>query len=375
MVRGTIMNEYKEFAFGPIPSKVIYDDSGIPQGFTCGETTYGFVRNLQGDVIAMVDMNGNIVMEYSYDPWGNIEYHLNEEITTEEDAIIYTALCPLTYRGYNYDFTTGLYYLQSRYYNPEWGRFLNCDDTAILLATQGETHNANLFAYCANNPVNRVDKTGYDSEELTAEDGFVYGLHAWIFLSFELEERGRSELLNYDYIPTVSANEYNIITIYLQFHNREEYMTHWYSISVSVGLKKDWWEYRSDLANPASAIGVAIASIGLGLLGFGPKVIGAIAFVAGTGLTLVSTISSYSKAQENEEITQVFNKAKDVDEDDFVARISETAYAFEKNTMSSNNGVDPFPNISYNRILDDYRSYWFTSDYQRIKWEEGKIAI
>lgn len=165
MLRGTIMNEYQEIALGPIPSKVIYDDNGIPQGFTCGSACFGFVRNLQGDAIALVDYDGNIVMEYSYDPWGNIEYHLADGVT-EEEAIIYTALCPLTYRGYNYDFTTGLYYLQSRYYNPEWGRFLNCDDTAILLATQGETHNANLFAYCANNPVNRVDYMGYDSEEL-----------------------------------------------------------------------------------------------------------------------------------------------------------------------------------------------------------------
>ena len=156
------------FAIGPIPSKVIYDDNGISQGFTCGEACFGFVRNLQSDVIALVDYDGNIVMEYSYDPWGNIEYHLADDVT-EEEAMVYTALCPLTYRGYSYDFTTGLYYLQSRYYNPEWGRFLNCDDTAILLSTQGETHNANLFAYCNNNPVNRVDYEGYDSEEIVVE--------------------------------------------------------------------------------------------------------------------------------------------------------------------------------------------------------------
>ena len=92
------------------------------------------------------------------------------KLSYEEEATIFTALCPITYRGYNYDFTTGLYYLQSRYYNPEWGRFLNCDDTAILLATQGETHNANLFAYCANNPVNWVDYTGF----FKAKDHYDY---------------------------------------------------------------------------------------------------------------------------------------------------------------------------------------------------------
>ena len=153
---------------GPLPSKIIYDDSGTPQGFIfLDETEIAFVRNLQGDVIAAVNQDGEVVMEYSYDPWGNIEYHLNEEyFSTEEEAKIFTALCPLTYRGYNYDFTTGLYYLQSRYYNPEWGRFLNCDDTSILLGTQGETHNANMFAYCSNNPINRVDYSGRDSTEI-----------------------------------------------------------------------------------------------------------------------------------------------------------------------------------------------------------------
>ena len=173
MLRGTIMNEYQEIALGPIPSKVIYDDNGIPQGFTCGSACFGFVRNLQGDAIALVDYDGNIVMEYSYDPWGNIEYHLADGVT-EEEAIIYTALCPLTYRGYNYDFTTGLYYLQSRYYNPEWGRFINCDDYSILFKS-AEDHsslknalstptdnNANLFVYCGNNPINRTDYSGMD---------------------------------------------------------------------------------------------------------------------------------------------------------------------------------------------------------------------
>ena len=72
-------------------------------------------------------------------------------------AIMYT---PITYRGYIYDPYTGLYYLQSRYYNPTYGRFLNADTTEILEATQGTPLGANLFAYCNNNPVNMVDPMG-----------------------------------------------------------------------------------------------------------------------------------------------------------------------------------------------------------------------
>ena len=125
------------------------------------------MRNLQSDIIALADMEGRVMIEYNYDPWGKISYtyfdengNPSNEIADESLQMITAIFCPLTYRGYNYDFTTGLYYLQSRYYNPEWGRFLNCDDTSILLATQGETHGANLFAYCNNNPVNKTDPEG-----------------------------------------------------------------------------------------------------------------------------------------------------------------------------------------------------------------------
>ena len=152
----------------PFFVEFIYDESNQAQGCILnGDAGYLFVRNLQGDVIALADMEGRVMIEYNYDPWGKISYiyfdengNPSNEIADESLQMITAIFCPLTYRGYNYDFTTGLYYLQSRYYNPEWGRFLNCDDTSILLATQGETHGANLFAYCNNDPVNMVDYTG-----------------------------------------------------------------------------------------------------------------------------------------------------------------------------------------------------------------------
>ena len=57
------------------------------------------------------------------------------------------------------DNESSLYYLQSRYYDPEIGRFINADDIDYLGA-DGSLISCNLFAYCMNNPVNRFDSNG-----------------------------------------------------------------------------------------------------------------------------------------------------------------------------------------------------------------------
>ena len=138
------------------------------------EAAVGFVRNLQGDIIAVVNQEGTALLEYSYDPWGRVTITQNGENLTEQERQIIAVLCPFAYRGYNYDYTTGLYYLQSRYYNPEWGRFLNVDDTNILLSTQGAALGVNLFAYCNNDPVNMVDYTGNWGKQVHKDDTLVW---------------------------------------------------------------------------------------------------------------------------------------------------------------------------------------------------------
>jgi len=76
-------------------------------------------------------------------------------------AMIMFLLNPFTYRGYFYDAESNIYYLQSRYYIPEWGRFLNADDTATLTVSQKVISAANLFSYCGNNPLMNSDPSGY----------------------------------------------------------------------------------------------------------------------------------------------------------------------------------------------------------------------
>ena len=65
---------------------------------------------------------------------------------------------PFRYRGYYYDTETGFYYLNSRYYDPEVGRFINAD--GYVQTPNGDATSTNMFAYCKNNAVNAIDSTG-----------------------------------------------------------------------------------------------------------------------------------------------------------------------------------------------------------------------
>ena len=98
------------------------------------------------------------MVKYSYDAWGNCKV-LNASGAEITDANHIGNLNPFRYRGYYYDTETKLYYLQSRYYDPEIGRFITIDDISYL--APDAINGLNLYAYCRNNPVNRVDATGH----------------------------------------------------------------------------------------------------------------------------------------------------------------------------------------------------------------------
>ena len=100
--------------------------------------------------------NSGIIGAYSYDAWGN-PIGTNTAGSAEEQLLNAN---PLRYRGYIYDTETGFYYLQSRYYDPNTGRFLNADDVMFIGAT-GTVLSANIFTYCENDAVNNSDSTGY----------------------------------------------------------------------------------------------------------------------------------------------------------------------------------------------------------------------
>ena len=138
----------------------VYESNGSPIYFTYNNATYYYEKNLQGDIVGILDANGNTVVEYTYDIWGKLLG------ITGELADTVGVTNPLRYRGYYYDTETGLYYLQSRYYSPDLMRFISQDDVK-LSNTQGQPLGSNLYAYCLNNPVMFIDRTGHYVGTLT----------------------------------------------------------------------------------------------------------------------------------------------------------------------------------------------------------------
>ena len=131
--------------------RFFYDSTGKRVGFANGTMLFYYLYNVQGDVIAIARAaTGQIVATYSYDAWGNCT-------VTNATGYAVGDKNPFRYRGYYYDTETGLYYLNSRYYNPEFGRFISADG---LIDNRGAT-SQNLFAYCYNNPVNYSDADGH----------------------------------------------------------------------------------------------------------------------------------------------------------------------------------------------------------------------
>ena len=134
----------------------IYDESGmigVLYSYNGSSLTpYYYHRNLQGDVIGIYDANGTQIVKYSYDAWGNCTVAVSSVFDLANNN-------PIRYRGYYYDRETKLYYLNARYYNPEWRRFISPDDTAYL--DPDTPSGLNLYAYCNNDPVNYADPCGH----------------------------------------------------------------------------------------------------------------------------------------------------------------------------------------------------------------------
>lgn len=164
-----------------IPVRIMYDSDGEAVGFLLADSApvyYG--KNLQGDITALYDHEGNYIVGYIYDAYGNIvsiDVPVDDSMSAGDRlgavflASMYVGFNPLSYRGYLYAPAIGLsYYLGSRFYCPAICRFLNAD---VYADTGTGAAGTNMFAYCNNNPVMYVDPDGETPSVLTAITGSV----------------------------------------------------------------------------------------------------------------------------------------------------------------------------------------------------------
>ena len=174
-----------------------------------GETTaysYYVTTNAQGDVLGIYTAPGVQVAAYEYDAWGNCTVYdvtqdsngnnvFTEVTYSDSQKFNMEFLNPFRYRGYYYDQDMELYYVSSRYYDPEISRFISPDTTDILTATPMGLTDKNLYAYCDNNPVMRADSGG-DFWHIVAGGviGGVASFAATLLTGGSIEEAGVSFL-------------------------------------------------------------------------------------------------------------------------------------------------------------------------------------
>ena len=129
----------------------LYDHTGVFAVKHNGSTFF-YQKDALGNIVKLLDNTGAVVVEYKYDAWGKCE--IDASTTNTELA----NLNPFRYRGYYFDTETGFYFLKTRYYDPEIGRFMTIDDLSYL--DPDSINGLNLYAYCNDNPVMGYDPNG-----------------------------------------------------------------------------------------------------------------------------------------------------------------------------------------------------------------------
>ena len=222
----------------------VYDSSNSPIYFTYNNATYYYEKNLQGDIVAILDGSGNTVVEYTYDIWGK------SVSITGSLADTVGAINPLRYRGYYYDTETQLYYLQSRYYSPDLMRFISQDDPVFSNA-QGEPLGSNLYVYCLNDPINSIDPNGEWVATVGAAMGATLILGVSVSAAIVVDGKGNWGLMVSLYLPIwgYGIGASGFIGYFWKYKSVYEYKnavmnTHSVGYMAGVDIVHDYPRYR-----------------------------------------------------------------------------------------------------------------------------------
>lgn len=255
-------------------ARFVYDFWGEPRGFMLNDSaTYLYLKNAQGDITAIVDENGEILVRYTYNAWGAVDFVVPFGVDPGVTTILAT-VSPFTYRGYCYDYDIGMYYLQSRYYDPTICRFINADSTDYLGAT-GTLLSYNLFAYCENEPVNYIDETGLakksknNSESKKIAQNLCKAITIGILASYAIAQAPMAKhimtmkklIINYGF-----TKRYNLSTISIYAYTKKWYYLEEYDILSFGTTRENWYDLYDDinaLLSLESITGVVVSVVAL----------------------------------------------------------------------------------------------------------------
>ena len=163
---------YEKTMYGDI--KYLYDENNLLYGFIYNEQKYIYIRDVLQNILGIATEEGKVVVKYDYTAYGEI-VEVYENTNYELSKIN-----PFRYKGYYYDEESKMYYCKTRYYVPEWCRWLNTDSPLFL--DFNNIQSTNLFSYCGNDPVNNVDPTGHSWESFWNGVGDWFSDH-WVELA------------------------------------------------------------------------------------------------------------------------------------------------------------------------------------------------
>ncbi len=248
--------------------RVHFAQYGVPRGFVYNSVQYFYITNQLGDIIGITDLEGRPIIRYTYDEWGAVLLSETRDNTAEQKKI--AEINPLRYRGYYYDTETGYYYLQSRYYNPEWGRFISPDNFSYI--DNSTRLGFNAYIYCTNNPVMFVDYTGYypklsevppkssgyvppkgGAKQGIVPDGKLKGQKGWIDKDgwFWVPDKSDHGGEHWDVVDKKGQNHKNV---YRDGHIREDKVDSGFSFN-------DILDFITSLLVPSDNVAAVIASL------------------------------------------------------------------------------------------------------------------
>ena len=195
--------------------RYLYDSDGEPYGIVVNDSgIYYYIKDQFGSVISIYSESNHMnVVTYKYDAWGNATYYTRWDNIGQLIASMLIAMNnSITYKGYCYDEESNLYLLQSRYYNPQWKRFVNSDN---IYVTGHGVFGANLYSYCANDPVNMFDPKGnaYQGKATSVVSRFIASFTGEVLLTLACVTRKDIATLQNN-IPDIAEYFYVSTVIY-----------------------------------------------------------------------------------------------------------------------------------------------------------------